>query len=103
MLFIGAYLLFFICVDNCNNQLFVSERDKNYGKKKKKTDKSAAVSALLLPCIHICKKTICLEWDTLPVQKRGRVWLLLLPGSSVIEIGKRYWVVGFFGFFPDLR
>lgn len=56
MLFIGAYLLFFICVDNCNNQLFVSERDKNYGEKKKKTDKSAAVSALLLPCIHICKK-----------------------------------------------
>lgn len=36
MLFIGAYLLFFICVDNCNNQLFVSERDKNYGEKKKK-------------------------------------------------------------------
>lgn len=103
MLFIGAYLLFFICVDNCNNQLFVSERDKNYGEKKKKTDKSAAVSAFCFPAYISVKKTICLEWDTLPVQKRGRVWLLLLPGSSVIEIGKRYWVVGFFGFFPDLR
>lgn len=60
MPFIGAHSLFFICVDNCNNQLFVSERDKNYGKS---PDKSAAVSVLLLPSVHICKENSLLGVD----------------------------------------
>lgn len=75
---------------------------KIMGKKKKQINQQQYL-LYCFPAYISVKKTICLEWDTLPVQKRGRVWLLLLPGSSVIEIGKRYWVVGFFGFFPDLR
>lgn len=96
MLFIGAYLLFFIRVDNCSNQLFVSERVKIM--EKTQINQQQYLFYCFPPCISV-KKTVCLEWDMLPVQKPSRVWVLLFPGSSVTETGKRHWVVGLFVFF----